>query len=232
MTGFGERIAEKQRTKELKNKLKTYKNILCDDGVDKNTAGTYIKELQETLESAARMKADYQSAKDYFLRAYERMERMLDDMERQSEGEIKISLEALVKELKLSVHDCLFRKDDMDFVSSRNCLERMSKGGTLSAPGMSIMLRSELENLYAVFSDAKEWQDPDFFAYAYYLLHEDRESLAEMGNDQRARFVDEYEKEHFGRRFFLVCVHADIAESVRQTIQDYIYGGLSFERMR
>ena len=46
------------------------------------------------------------------------------------------------------------------------------------------MLRSELENIQAVLKDAAAWEAPDFFALAFYLIREEKDTLADMENGQ------------------------------------------------
>ena len=42
------------------------------------------------------------------------------------------------------------------------------------------MLRSELENMPGSVKDAAAWEAPDFFALAFYLIREEKDTLADM----------------------------------------------------
>lgn len=90
--------------------------------------------------------------------------------------------------------------------------------------GMSeIMLRSELENIMAVLDDTAGWDAPDFFALAYYFLHEARESLSTMENQQRNEYVAAYTKIHFLDGFLQECGRAHMEEKVPEWIHKYVY---------
>ena len=58
-----------------------------------------------------------------------------------------------------------------------------------------IMLRSELENLHALLEDTSEWRSPNFFALAYYFLHEtekkDKIAEMELSAYRRAKQIEE-----------------------------------------
>lgn len=65
----------------------------------------------------------------------------------------------------------------------------------------TLMLRSELENIQAVLKDAEAWEAPDFFALAFYLIREEKDTLADMENGQRNQFLSDYLKENFTDRY-------------------------------
>ena len=60
---------------------------------------------------------------------------------------------------------------------------------------------SELENIQAVLKDAAAWEAPDFFALAFYLIREEKDTLADMENGQRNQFLSDYLKENFTDRY-------------------------------
>ena len=128
-------------------------------------------------------------------------------------------------------HDCSIRDDDLDFQSTIQSLKQMAAeyedtrraqteaGSKLAA----IMLRSELENVAAVLKDATGWEEPDFFALAYYLGHENRGSLREMENAQRNSYLVDYCGERFWNRFLELCRRAEAEQMVRFMTRKYIY---------
>ena len=85
------------------------------------------------------------------------------------------------------------------------------------------MLRSELENVAAVLKDAAGWEEPDFFALAYYLGHENRGSLREMENAHRNSYLVDYCGERFWNRFLELCRRAEAEQMVRFMTRKYIY---------
>ena len=50
-------------------------------------------------------------------------------------------------------------------------------------------------------SDAAAWEAPDFFALAFYLISEEKDTLADMENGQRNQFLSDYLKENFTDRY-------------------------------
>lgn len=90
--------------------------------------------------------------------------------------------------------------------------------------GMSdIMLRSELENIKAVLDDAAGWSAPDFFALAYYFLHEAKDSLRDMENQQRNAHVAAYLKVHFTDVLLREWERAHMEAKLAELIHKYVY---------
>ena len=48
---------------------------------------------------------------------------------------------------------------------------------------------------------AAAWEAPDFFALAFYLISEEKDTLADMENGQRNQFLLDYLKENFTNRY-------------------------------
>lgn len=224
---FGERSEAKKKSYELKNSIKDLKKQLIEAGMDKNTANKNLKELLEAIIEGERQSRSYQEAHVHLERANRTIERLLEGMEFCDEEEIVRNVKNFTKELYQVTHTCLIREDDMDFISTRNYMEGISCD-KLRKPGALIMLRSELENLRAVFADAMEWQSPDFFALAYYLLHEGGEALKELENEQRNQYLTDYLRDNFLLYFYKFCEQAGLKEEVTEMIQDYIYGEVLF----
>ena len=57
------------------------------------------------------------------------------------------------------------------------------------------------QNIQAVLKDAAAWEAPDFFALAFYLIREEKDTLADMENGQRNQFLSDYLKENFTDRY-------------------------------
>lgn len=227
---FGERAAARKRSKELKNEIKELRKHMLDAGGDKAQVTATLKEFQETLELAGSLQSDYEEAGVHLTQAREAIMKLLDCMGESPESEVQASMNVLISDLNQVYHDCSIREDDLDFQSTIRSLKSMVAGkmqmGILSdASGMqSIMMRSELENIKAVLDDAAGWRAPDFFALAYYFLHEDRTSLKEMENEQRNQFVKSYLNEYFMGDFIRSCETAGIRDKIQTLMQEYIYG--------
>ncbi len=147
-------------------------------------------------------------------------------------SEVKKSLDELMGDLDQVYHDCSIRDDDLDFQSTIQSLKQMvaeyeehaAKAQTEAGSKLAaIMLRSELENVAAVLKDATGWEEPDFFALAYYLGHENRGSLREMENAQRNSYLVDYCGERFWNRFLELCRRAEAEQMVRFMTRKYIY---------
>ena len=147
----------------------------------------------------------YEEARSHLAQSRAAIERLLECMKESPVSEVKKSLDELMGDLDQVYHDCSIRDDDLDFQSTIQSLKQMAaeyeehaaKAQTEAGSKLAaIMLRSELENVAAVLKDAAGWEEPDFFALAYYLGHENRGSLREMENAQRNSYlVDVYKRQ-------------------------------------
>ncbi len=225
MAIFGEKSEEKKRANELRNSIKSLKKRLMDAGMDKTSANKNVKELQEAIEEGARLNSGYQKAYASLERANRTIERLLEGMGLCGEEEIVRNIAQFTRDLHQVTHVCLLREDDADFISTRSYMESISRD-SLRQPGALLMLRSELENLRAVFADAMGWQAPEFFALAYYLLHGPKEALGELENEQRNQMIANYLRDNFLLYFYKFCEQAGVKEEVTELIQDYIYGAV------
>lgn len=64
----------------------------------------------------------------------------------------------------------------------------------------TLMLRSELENIQAVLRMLRHGKHR-IFALAFYLIREEKDTLADMENGQRNQFLSDYLKENFTDRY-------------------------------
>ena len=225
---FGERVAARKRSKELKNEIKELRKELLKAGGDKAQVTATLKELQDAMELASTLHSDYEDANLHLNKAREAIVKLLDCMGVSPEAEVQQSMNVLISDLEQVYHDCSIREDDLDFQSTIRCLKEMIS--TKPQPEMvvgtygmqAIMVRSELENIKAVLDDTAGWRAPDFFALAYYFLHDDRNNLKEMENEQRNQFVLSYLNEYFMDDFMRSCEKAGIKERVQTFMQGYI----------
>lgn len=223
---FGERAAARRKSKELKNELKDMRRDFLGVGYDKTLVANLLRELQETAELADTLQSDYVEAGEHLRQAREAIMKLLDYMGESPAAEVQASMNTLIADLDQVYHDCSIREDDLDFQSTIQCLKQMvaEQGNAFEAGNMqAIMLRSELENIKAVLDDAAGWKAPDFLALAYYFLHEDRDSLREMENEQRNQYVFSYFKEHYMDDFLYKSKRAGVEERIQGLLQEYIY---------
>lgn len=221
---FGERAAARKRSKNLKNDLKELKKEMLSAGCEKSRVNSDLKELQEMLELGGSLQTAYEEAGVHLSQARAALEKLLGCMGECPAAEVREDLNCLIADLEQVYHDCSIREDDLDFQSTIRCLKQMVEKYSNSTAGMqAIMLRSELENVKAVLDDAAGWSAPDFLALAYYYLHEDKNALAEMENEQRNACVLSYSKEHFLDAFWEMCEQMRVETSVQTLIRNYIY---------
>ena len=69
------------------------------------------------------------------------------------------------------------------------------------------------------------WRSPNFFALAYYFCQdaEHRDKIAEMENENRNKFLEDYLEEHLMETFMMEAGCAGCIEKVEELIQEYIY---------
>ena len=223
---FGERNAQKKKIKDLKGEVKQLKKQMMGAGCEKGTVNSLLGEFEETLILAEKHSSDYDISSYHIGETRKAIVRLLDCMGESPVQEVKQSLGELVNDLDLVYHDCSIRQDDLDFKSTITCLKGMvSDYGNANFAGKDIMLRSELENIKAVLDDAAGFHAPNFFALAYYELHEDKDSLKEMENEQRNLFLKDYLKRHFTERFHSETKRSGVEEKVKELMENYLDNG-------
>ena len=213
-----DRAAKGKKSKELKGELKDLKKSLLNAGGEKAYVNEALRNYQAALEQGDTLREQYEEARSHLAQSRAAIERLLECMKESPVSEVKKSLDELM--------------DDLDFQSTIQSLKQMAaeyeehaaKAQTEAGSKLAaIMLRSELENVAAVLKDAAGWEEPDFFALAYYLGHENRGSLREMENAQRNSYLVDYCGERFWNRFLELCRRAEAEQMVRFMTRKYIY---------
>ena len=227
-----DRAAKGKKSKELKGELNDLKKSLLNAGGEKAYVNEALRDYQAALEQGDTLREQYEEARRHLAQSRAAIDRLLECMKESPVSEVKKSLDGLMGDLDQIYHDCSIREDDLDFQSTIQNLKQMvaeyeehaAKAQTEAGSKLAaIMLRSELENVAAVLKDAAGWEEPDFFALAYYIGHEDRGSLREMENAQRNSYVVDYCGEHFWNRFLELCRRAEAEQTVRFMTRKYIY---------
>lgn len=227
---FDERAAARRRAKKLKYDLKELRKEMLSAGGDKPQTGNDLKELQEVLQLGRTLRMDYAKARTHLSRGRESIAKLLECMAESPVDEVRTSLDALVVDLESVYHDCSIREDDLDYQSTIQSLKQMVEQYAENAKDAkteagrafaSIMLRSELENIKAVLDDAAGWQEPDFLALAYYVLHGNREALGEMENEQRNVYVLSYFNDAFMAGFLERCGRLGVETRLQALIDGY-----------
>ena len=193
---------QKKKQKEQRSREKEWKGKLTGAGMEKGAAGELAKIITEAQRSGESLQEDYKTSREHLERAQRKIELLLDEMTEEPERDVKKSLDSLIVDLDHVYHICSIREDDPDYGSTVKCLKTASSElGMPDAKISTLMLRSELENIQAVLKDAAAWEAPDFFALAFYLIREEKDTLADMENGQRNQFLSDYLKENFKDRY-------------------------------
>ena len=193
---------QKKKQKEQRSREKEWKGKLTGAGMEKGAAGELAKIITEAQRSGESLQEDYKTSREHLERAQRKIELLLDEMTEEPERDVKKSLDSLIVDLDHVYHICSIREDDPDYGSTVKCLKTASSElGMPDAKISTLMLRSELENIQAVLKDAAAWEAPDFFALAFYLIREEKDTLADMENGQRNQFLSDYLKENFTDRY-------------------------------
>ena len=219
---FGAKTEEQRKKNELNKDCKELKKKLLAAKLDKKQIEEQIRQFQEALELGGKLRKSYVDAQEHFAMARRAVMMMMDTMSESSQDAVKKDLKSLTYHLDHLYHECGLREDDIDFKSTAEGLKRMEVDFEHTNP---IMLRSELENLHALLEDTSEWRSPNFFALAYYFCQdaEHRDKIAEMENENRNKFLEDYLEEHLMETFMMEAGCAGCIEKVEELIQEYIY---------
>lgn len=216
---FGEKSEMRKKSKEIKNDLKQLRKDMISKGADKVQVEEWLREWKDCVESAGKLHSTYEVAVEHQEIAREAIGTLLAYMGESPLDKVKESFHILAEDLDLIYHDSSLRKDDMDLMSTITCLKKMMTEYTGES---AIMLRSELENLKAVLDDASTWTAPDFMALAYYFLHESKESLSDMENEQKNLYIVKYYNENFWNDFSKELKRAELLSQAEAIIKTYV----------
>ena len=185
---------EKKCAKMIRKEGKALRKDLIKAGLDKKQVDAFLEEYLETLELAWIEQKRYKTARTYMKTCIDFITEMVPDMCGMPVEVCKEKLMGMLKDLPLVYHDCLVRKDDMDFESTFQYLNRTIPSYTMQN---RLMMQSELENLRAVFADILDRNAPEFVALAYFLRHGRSELLSDMENSQRNNYMENFFKDKF-----------------------------------
>ena len=210
---------EKKRAKEIKKEGKMLRKWILLSGLDKKQVDSFMEEFLACVEHGVCRKAEYLSAKAYMESSLWIINEILPQMRELSVEVCKESLQRLLGDLPFVYHECLIRKDDLDFESTLNY---MKERVPVYKSEDRLMMQSELENLKAVFDDTILWSAPDFMALAYFLRHKGSEELADLENSQRNSYIERVYKEEFWNENAGLLEQACVLEEVEKFAGDML----------
>lgn len=219
---FGARTEEQKKIRELNRECRELKKELLTAKIDRKQVDIQMHEFRDALELGGELRKSYVDSQEHFALARRAVMDMMDTMSEIPKDNVKQDLNQLNFHLANLCHPCGIREDDLDFKSTVEGLSNMEQN---FEKVNFIMLRSELENLHALLEDTSEWRSPNFFALAYYFLHEaeKKDKIAEMENENRNRFLRDYLEEHLMEMLMMEASCAGCIEKVENMIQEYIY---------
>lgn len=192
--GLFDRMKERKQARAIRRKRKTLRDALLAAGHPKKTVDDFLEKFFLYQERAASEQAAYKSAYSHIKTCSQQLEELLGQMATLSEGACKEKLMSFLQELSLVYHDCLIRRDDIDFASTFAYLKDRIPVYTQAD---RLLLQSELENLKALLEDVLLWEAPDFLALVYFLQYGNAECLSDMENTQRNRYIEQFYQEQF-----------------------------------
>ena len=217
--GIFQQNSEKKREKVIHKEAKELGKDLISAGLDKKLVKDYIEELQENLLEACRLKVGYVLSKKCMEDAKALIEEQLADILTNTPEQSKELVKQLIAVLSQVYHECTIRRDDMDFASTYSYLKSTASNYDGSN---RIMMQSEFENLHAMIEETLVWEEPDFYALAYFCRHGNRADLGELENNQRNEMIIRYYKEQFGDNFSRELAQVQMTEKVEHWIEEKI----------
>lgn len=208
---------EKKRAKEIKKEGKILRKWILLSGLDKKQVDSFMDEFLLCVEQGINHQENYRSAKAHMQACLSDIDEILPEMRELSLEICKAHLYKILDHLPYVYHECLIRRDDLDFESTLNY---MKERVPLYKSEDRLMMQSELENLKAVFDDTMLWSAPDFMALAYFLRHKEREELADLENSQRNHYIESIYKEEFWSENARLLEQARVLEEVEKFATD------------
>ena len=192
--GLFEVSEEKRRAKEIRKEGKELRKSLLTAGLEKKYVDIFLEEYLACVEHGTSQKEVYQKARGHMVKCLRLINEMLPQMRELPPAVCRAKLQTMLEDLPYVCHDCLIRKDDLDYEAT---LRYITEKVPTYIQDDRLMMQSELENLKSVFDDAKEWDAPNFIALAFFLRHERSEMLSDMENSQRNAYIERFYDETF-----------------------------------
>ena len=219
--GIFTQSTEKKRVKEIQQEAKELTKELVSRGMDKRAVKNYMDVLEGLVLAAALQREAYIESKKRMASVQIIIEALLVDIMEMEPEKVRRELARLTVKMTDIFHECTIRKDDLDFSSTYDYINRATKEyeGT-----QRLMLQSELENLLHMVSEVEEWEEPDFCALALFCQYGPREDLADIENSQRNEMLLRYYKGQFWDDFEKELVAVKMTERVENWIEEQVKG--------
>lgn len=213
--GLFEVSEEKKRAKEIKKEGKSLRKAILASGLDKKQVDTFLEEFLCCVEQGLSLKEQYTSAKAHMESSLSVVNEILPVMRELPVEQCKARLQQILSDLPYVYHECLIRREDLDYDST---LRYMKAKVPVYTKEDRLMMQSELENLKAVFDDAIQWMPPEFMALAYFLRQEGSAELADMENTGRNAYIEQFYREKFWNPNARLLDQGHVLEHVEQFV--------------
>jgi len=210
---------EKKRAKEIKKEGKTLRKWVLLSGLEKKQVDAFMDEFLACVELGICQQDNYRAAKAHMKACLSVIDKILPEMRELPVEACKAQLQSILNDLPVVYHECLIRKEDLDFESTLNY---MKKKVPIYTSEDRLMMQSELENLKAVFDDTILWDAPDFVALAYFLRHKESAQLSDLENSQRNSYIERVYKEEFWNGNAKLLEQARVLEEVEKFTVDML----------
>lgn len=210
---------EKKRAKEIRKEGKILRKWVLLSGLDKKQVDSFMEEFLACVEQGVNQQENYRSARAHMEAACSVINEILPEMRELSVDVCKAHLHNILDHLPFVYHDCLIRKDDLDYESTLNYMKQRVP---VYKSEDRLMMQSELENIKAVFDDTILWSAPDFMALAYFLRHKEGEQLADLENSQRNSYIERVYKEEFWNENAGLLEQARVLDEVEKFATDML----------
>lgn len=217
--GIFTQSAEKKREKEIQREVRELTKELISCGMNKRTAKNYMEILEKLVFEASMQRDAYIESKKRMTSVQIIIETLLVDIMEMEPEKVRSELARLAAELIDVFHECTIRKDDLDFASTYEYINRVVREYEGS---QRLMLQSELENLLHMISEIVEWEEPNFCALALFCKYGAREDLGDIENSQRNEMLLSYYKGQFWDDFEKELAAVRMTERVEKWVEEKV----------
>ena len=196
--GIFRQSVEKKREKLIQKEAKAFVKKLTLAGMDRKTAKNRMEMLSSLVTEGYYQNKVYAKSKVQIGFAMMLIEKLMEEMHKKDVQTIRERLKKLSSVLGEVFHECTIREDDMDFSVTCTYIKSMAE---IYDDVQCVIVQSELENLLHLFTEVKEWEEPDFCALAFFLKYGKKSELGELANCLRNERIIHYYREQYWDNF-------------------------------
>ena len=215
---FGVNI-EKKREKLIQKEAKVFVKKLTQAGMDRKTAKTGMEMLSSLVIEAYHQNKVYAKSKEQIAFAMMLIEKLMEEMYKKDVQNTQERLKKLASVLGAVFHECPIREDDVDFTVTCTYIKNMA---AVYDNSQCFILQSELENLLHLFTEVKEWEEPNFCALVYFMKYGNRSELGELANCLRNEMMVKYYCEQYWEQFEQELAAVGMEKEIKTWIKEKV----------